>query len=263
MGTDDVGGFGHGCALSMALPISGPNGAVSSGQKPAATTDHEFVIAPRGNRALQGDVVAAGAGKAPTVRRGVACPTRSHCFFGDFRMNARTAITAATLACSLAAALATAAHAGPAAAQPGPTNATASPWPARTIAPLAPARAARNVDRRLRSGALEICGQGQLRRHDDPEGPRLAHRDVGSVPRLPWGGCARRRCGLPDEVARVNLPRSPVGEGVRFLAFSHVRSGKSSILNSASARSPRSASALSRWRSSTRRILPDTVFGSS
>jgi len=34
-------------------------------------------------------------------------------------MNARNAITAATLACSLAAALATAAKAGPAAAQPG------------------------------------------------------------------------------------------------------------------------------------------------
>ena len=34
-------------------------------------------------------------------------------------MNARTAITAATLACSLAAALATAANAGPAPAQPG------------------------------------------------------------------------------------------------------------------------------------------------
>src|SRR5271156_4080908 len=38
---------------------------------------------------------------------------------GDSRMNARTAITAATLACSLAAALATAAKAGPAPAQPG------------------------------------------------------------------------------------------------------------------------------------------------
>jgi uncharacterized membrane protein len=34
-------------------------------------------------------------------------------------MNARSAITAATLACSLAAALATAANAGPAPAQPG------------------------------------------------------------------------------------------------------------------------------------------------
>src|ERR1700724_4745203 len=43
----------------------------------------------------------------------------SHCFSGDFRMNARSAITAATLACSLAAALATAANAGPAPAQPG------------------------------------------------------------------------------------------------------------------------------------------------
>jgi uncharacterized membrane protein len=37
----------------------------------------------------------------------------------DFLMNARTTITAATLACSLAAALATTANAGPAAAQPG------------------------------------------------------------------------------------------------------------------------------------------------
>jgi hypothetical protein len=40
-------------------------------------------------------------------------------------------------------------------------------------------------------------------------------------------------------------------------------SGKSSIRNSASARSPRSASALSRIRNSTRRILPDTVLGNS
>ena len=39
-------------------------------------------------------------------------------------------------------------------------------------------------------------------------------------------------------------------------------SGKSSIRNSRAARSPASASALSRPRSSTRRILPEAVFGS-
>jgi short chain dehydrogenase len=40
-------------------------------------------------------------------------------------------------------------------------------------------------------------------------------------------------------------------------------SGKSSIRNSRAARSPPSASALSRPRNSTRRILPDVVLGSS
>src|ERR1700733_7442490 len=43
----------------------------------------------------------------------------TYCLSGDFLMNAKSAITAATLACSLAVALATSAQAGPAAAQPG------------------------------------------------------------------------------------------------------------------------------------------------
>ena len=55
-------------------------------------------------------------------------------------MNARSAITAAALAASLAGALATAAKAGPAPAQPGADNATASRLQARTTAPPALAR---------------------------------------------------------------------------------------------------------------------------
>ena len=153
-------------------------------------------------------------------------------------MNAKSAITAATLACSLAAALATsAAKAGPAAAQPGADKCYG-------VAPRRQERLRRrrrhelrgHLDRRLRPRSLEICRQGHLRRHDDPEGPRLADRDVG-----------------PTSKILLLYGPAPLRPG----RFVHP-SGKSSILNSASARSPRSASALSRWRNSTRRILPDT-----
>jgi uncharacterized membrane protein len=48
-----------------------------------------------------------------------AAPSANVLFSRRIFMNARTAITAATLACSLAAALATAAKAGPAPVQPG------------------------------------------------------------------------------------------------------------------------------------------------
>lgn len=81
-------------------------------------SDHEFVIESSSNRRPR-EAYWLQERQAPTVwlRRPLAGPVSLP--VGDFRMNARSAITAATLACSLAAALATSANAGPAAAQPG------------------------------------------------------------------------------------------------------------------------------------------------
>ena len=174
-------------------------------------------------------------------------------------MNVRTAITAAALAASLAGALATVAKAGPAPAQPGADKCYGVALAGKNdCAAGAGTTCAGTSTVDYDTGALEVRRQGQLRGHDDPQGPRLADRDVRPravslgfpAPPPPWRGrfrFRRRAC----HVGKGGNARGPYP------------SGKSSILNSASARSPRSASALSRIRSSTRRIFPDMVFGSS
>jgi hypothetical protein len=91
-------------------------------------------------------------------------------------MNAKTALTAASLAGSLAVALAlaSAAKAGPAPMQPGADKCYGI------------ALAGKNdcaAGGRLRPPPLEIRRQGQLRKHDDAEGPRHAEGDVIHVRR--------------------------------------------------------------------------------
>src|SRR5580658_1711226 len=80
----------------------------------------QFVIAQFGNRGSQRGVQARGGPKRPRrTAQPSPCPTQPIVQTEDFRMNARSAITAAALAASLAGALATAAKAGPTPAQPG------------------------------------------------------------------------------------------------------------------------------------------------
>ena len=94
-------------------------------------------------------------------------------------MNARSAITAAALAASLAGALATVAKAGPAPAQPGADKCYGVALAGKNdCAAGAGTTLRRHLRRRLRSRALEICRQRHLRSHEDAEGPRLADRDV-------------------------------------------------------------------------------------
>ena len=97
-------------------------------------------------------------------------------------MNARNAITAATLACSLAAALVTVAKAGPAPAQPGADKCYGVALAGKNdCAAGAGTSCAGTSTVDYDPAPLEICRQGHLRRHEDPEGPRLADRDVSLV----------------------------------------------------------------------------------
>jgi uncharacterized membrane protein len=103
-------------ACQYLAPIDG----VSSEQKPAVRLgDHDFVTGPCGNLGC-GETYWLQEPKSSNGQAAVR-PDRPDLIASleISRMNARTAITAATLACSLAAALATSANAGPAAAQPG------------------------------------------------------------------------------------------------------------------------------------------------
>jgi len=93
-------------------------------------------------------------------------------------MNARSAITAATLACSLAAALATAANAGPAPAQPGADKCYGIAMAGKNdCAAGAGTSCAGTSTVDYDPGHWKYVA-GHLRRHDDPERPRLPHRDV-------------------------------------------------------------------------------------
>jgi uncharacterized membrane protein len=81
---------------------------------------HEFVIATYRNLVSAETYSVQGPPRLPENGEAAAAP-KPNLLLGQriVSMNARNAITAATLACSLAAALATAAKAGPAPAQPG------------------------------------------------------------------------------------------------------------------------------------------------
>ena len=83
-------------------------------------------------------------------------------------MNARTAITAAALAASLAGALATAAKAGPAPAQPCADKCYGVALAGKNdCAAGAGTTCAGTSSRRLRSASLEVRRQGDLRGHED------------------------------------------------------------------------------------------------
>ena len=131
---------------------------------------------------------------------------------GNLPMNAKTAFTAATLAGSLAAALAvaTAAKAGPAPVQPGADKCYGVSLAGKNdCAAGAGTTCAGTSDRGLRSSCLEIRRQGHLRKHDDAQGPRLADPDVI---RVRFGRSARlRRSGgavfMSDRLADRSFSR--------------------------------------------------------
>ena len=94
-------------------------------------------------------------------------------------MNARSALTAATLACSLAAALATVAKAGPAPAQPGADKCYGIALAGKNdCAAGAGTSCAGTSTVNYDPAPLEIRQQGHLRRHQDPERPWLADREL-------------------------------------------------------------------------------------
>ena len=96
-------------------------------------------------------------------------------------MNSKTALTAVTLAGSLAAALAlaSAAKAGPAPAQPGADKCYGVSLAGKNdCAAGAGTSCAGTSTVDYDAACLEICRQGHLRRDDDAEGPRFADPDV-------------------------------------------------------------------------------------
>ena len=174
-------------------------------------------------------------------------------------MNARTAITAAALAASLAGALATVAKAGPAPAQPGADKCYGVALAGKNdCAAGAGTTCAGTSTVDYDPAHWKYVAKGSCEVDDDAQGPRLADRDVRPRP----SPLAFRPRPLPGGAGFVS-GAEPVMSAKAGNARGPYPSGKSSILNSAPARSPRSASALSRIRSSTRRIFPDIVFGSS
>ena len=102
----------------------------------------------------------------------------------------------AALAGSLALALASAAKAGPAPAQPGADKCYGISLAGKNdCAAGAGHDLRRHLGRRLRRARLEICRQGHLRRHHDAEGPWLADADVSDHRRVvDVRARPRRRC---------------------------------------------------------------------
>ena len=103
-------------------------------------------------------------------------------------MIAKTAFTAASLAGSLAVALAlaSAAKAGPAPVQPGADKCYGVALAGKNdCAAGAGTTCAGTSTVDYDPGSLEIRRQGHLRRHDDPQGPRHAAGDVIRPPAIP------------------------------------------------------------------------------
>ena len=173
-------------------------------------------------------------------------------------MNARTAITAAALAASLAGALATAAKAGPAPAQPGADKCYGVALAGKNdCAAGAGTTCAGTSTVDYDPASLEICRQGRLRRHEDAERPRLADPDVSleSASFWPRGPALEERgrfCARPTTC-------SAVGPAARGSAVGRAGRARLSRIQSRRERSPSARSSLSRPCS---RRAPTSEFAS-